>query len=163
MWSHYSVAQTGFVLHFDTDDSFFDRKLIWKGGVFDGDSIFDGLPHPSPVTYSPVRKSYFLEDGVPWDVLFNKSDHWSYEKEYRSLMNLSDAELVQSSKDDRWPVYLIHFPSTAISGATIGLATTEDTRERVILLCRELSVPVYQVKLDHLSFELASAAIDDEA
>jgi hypothetical protein len=163
MWSHYSIAHTGFVLHFDTDDSFFDRKLRWKGGVFGGDSIFKGLPHPSPVTYSSVRKSYYLEDGIPWDVLFNKSEHWSYEREYRSLMNLSDAELVESSKDDIWPVYLIHFPSSAINGATIGLAATHDTRERVVSVCRELGVPVYQVRQNHLSFELASALIDDEA
>jgi len=154
MWSHYAASHSGFVLHFKVSDSFFNRNMTWRDRLWGLEHIYEGLPHPSAVIYSKARKVYYMEDGIPWDVLFQKSKHWSYEREYRSLMNLSDAELVQETKDDRWPVYLIHFPRSVLAGVTLGLAASEDTSQAVISNCKRLGVPVFQIKPEHLSFTL---------
>jgi len=155
MWSHYARNHTGFLIHFNTQDSFFDRKLVWKES-FGLESEYEGLPHPSPVRYLDIRPTYYIQDGIPWEVLFIKSIHWSYEMEYRSLMNLSDGKMVESTKDDLCPVYLIEFSPSVISGVTLGLAASNENRKRIIECCKNLKVPVYQIRTKHLSFDLKS-------
>jgi len=145
----------GFLIHFNTQDSFFDRKLVWKES-FGLESEYEGLPHPSPVRYLDIRPTYYIQDGIPWEVLFIKSIHWSYEMEYRSLMNLSDGKMVESTKDDLCPVYLIEFSPSVISGVTLGLAASNENRKRIIECCKNLKVPVYQIRTKHLSFDLKS-------
>jgi len=160
MWSHYALNHTGYLLHVDPEHAFFDRELIWKSSPYWVEHRYIGLPHPSPVSYSGERKVYYSEDGVPWDVLFQKSHHWMYEEEHRSVMNLADANVLEQTKNDPWPVYLIDLPLGLISGATLGLDASEETVTRVTVACAEMRVPVYRIIPDHLTYNLRSVPLD---
>ncbi|VTT97583.1 Uncharacterized protein OS=Pedosphaera parvula (strain Ellin514) GN=Cflav_PD4002 PE=4 SV=1: DUF2971 [Gemmataceae bacterium] len=159
MWSHYCLNHTGYVLHIDPLHSFFDRELVLSLPPFWLEKRFDGVPHPSSVTYSSARPMYYMEDGVPLDVLFQKSEHWGYEREYRSLMNLRDGKLIETTKHDKWPVYLLDLPPGLIVGATLGLDATTETTDRVTAACKGAGVPVYKIVADHLTYDLRSVPL----
>lgn len=161
MWSHYCLNHTGYLLHVKKDHDFFTRKKFNWTSLYDVQYQYDGLPYPSKITYTDKRKIYYLEDGIPFDVLFQKSHHWAYEEEYRSLMNLIDAKIDDETKNNPWPVYLLELPKGLIVGATLGLDANDDTIQRVKTACKALSVPAFRVIADHLTYELHSVRCEN--
>lgn len=159
MWSHYSQSHTGLLIHINTGSSFFQKSLRWKslssGEIYE----YGALPYPSPVKYLEKRPEIYMEDGVAWDILFHKSMDWSYEKEFRSLINLSDCRLVKSTANDEWPVYLGQFTDDTICGVTIGLQTSNETKSAIFKSANKRNIPVYQIKLDHIYFGLVQSEV----
>ncbi len=160
MWGHYAGSHAGFLLHFDQDSALFQQKLVWREQPYRALHTYEGLPYPSEVVYSDERKIYYIEDGVPWDVLFQKSLAWSYEREFRSLMNLSEGVLSAGISGNRWPVYLLPLPPGTITGVTFGVATDESLRQEIRELTMEQNIPLFQIRMQHLTYVLEQVPVD---
>lgn len=154
MWAHYAESHTGFLIHFNQESSFFLRSLVWVDHYGDR-QIFKRLPYPSEVRYENTKEQLFIEDGIPWDFLFRKSDAWAYEEEYRSLMNLDDGKVLSGTENFPWPVYLVEIPEGAITGVTLGLACSPELREEIVSISSDLQIDTFEIRNDHLSYELA--------
>jgi hypothetical protein len=109
MWSHYADEHKGFVVGFESTDSFFSH-----------------YPHEPPdigvlrrVTYTQERTIIDIrnirEDAQLPEFLFTKNQDWSYEKEWRIIRLLQDAVEIRNSD-----VYLVAVPPSAVRQVIIG-------------------------------------------
>lgn len=103
MWSHYTVDGSGFVLGYDMTQLI---KLSSREG------------HLRPVVYS--HKLTFIDgypvlnEGIINALLSFKSDHWSYEQEWRLIVHLN--ETIGTGNADRHgqPINLLRIPNEAV-------------------------------------------------
>ncbi|WP_425342775.1 DUF2971 domain-containing protein [Piscinibacter koreensis] len=119
MWSHYASSHTGFVLEFDAHhDHFWQQR-----------SPQDELRHLRRVVYRDTRPSATLTelDGFEWFLV--KSSHWSYEREWRILRALSEAQKIIPAKPH--PICLFGFPPSAISSVILGSRASAETLAQV--------------------------------
>ena len=105
MWSHYTVDGSGFVIGYDK--SVIDRPVPGDGGLvpvryMDRPAPIEGLN----ILASP-RSSLVA-------ALSLKSDHWSYENEWRLIVEMSDT--IGTGKPDRHgqPINLVRVPNEAV-------------------------------------------------
>lgn len=111
MWGHYTDSHRGFVIGFDSNNSFFSQRR----------SEHDEFGYLRQVDYRLQRPKVVLTDTSSEVWFQTKSEVWSYEKEWRMLRVLSDA-------DDRidvapFPISLFEFPSDAVVEIIIGMQT----------------------------------------
>src|ERR1035438_5644436 len=85
MWSHYASGHTGFVIGFDSEREFFKQR----------DHEPEEIGQLLPVSYSSerVKVSCPPEDTDPSpSFIFTKNEEWAYEKEWRILRFLKEAD-----------------------------------------------------------------------
>lgn len=120
MWSHYAEDHTGFVIEFDPSHRFFWQPRSEK----------DELRHLRQVTYSENRpEGSMLELGAD-GLLLTKSAHWSYEKEWRILFAVDEADYVLREEAEH-PIYLLDLPPDAVTGLILGCRASQTLREEV--------------------------------
>lgn len=109
LWAHYASGHKGFAIEFNTEHKFFNRRR----------STEDELFHLRKVRYAD-RTSFgrTLLDLDGDDVLVTKQKSWTYEDEWRMLVDLGSADRVLSVDNDE--VYLFAIPLTAISAVILG-------------------------------------------
>jgi hypothetical protein len=109
LWAHYAAEHHGFVIAFNSHDSFFHRR---RGP---NDEYF----HLRRVRYedlSPAGRTLLDLDGN--SLLLTKQARWSYEREWRVLAPSKLADLTVGTLDE--PVYLFRIPPSAIAGVILG-------------------------------------------
>lgn len=116
MWAHYGASHTGFVVGFDTSNSFFHCPRSDK----------DEFHHLRRVSYRATRPGGALLDLDSPELFLCKSEHWSYENEWRILKPLKDASSVISLPDG--DVHLFSFPREAIKSITLGMRAADSLR-----------------------------------
>ena len=109
MWSHYAYMHQGFVVGFESQDSFFSHKP--------NDPVDIGVLNP--VNYSKIRplvnaRMLGERENFP-DILFTKNAEWSYEKEWRIIRFLKDANEVRAGN-----IHLFQIPPSAIREVIFG-------------------------------------------
>ena len=131
MWSHYAENHKGFVVEFDVNKSNF---LIRNKGI----SVHK-------VEYSESRLKHFEEEEkrTPISFIGSKSISWSYEREWRTIININ-----QIGGEDKKGIYKINKDS--ISSIIFGANNTVD---KVKELCKEIS---YQENCSHIKFKIAN-------
>lgn len=116
MWAHYSDEHKGMVVEFDCTKAFFSDSLLENDGR---DSRFgkvylgDTYEFPEKVMYRREMPDFSRaevtnpkhKDDNHWNeftrtILFTKANEWIYEKEHRSIVRLSDADVIICDKDD---------------------------------------------------------------
>jgi hypothetical protein len=117
MWSHYAATHTGFVLGFDSRHPYFNERKAES----------DELRHLRRVEYRDSRPSGPMTgfDGVA--VLLVKSQHWAYEREWRILRPLADAEVVQQATPH--PICLFRYPGAAVQEIILGANIRPSAKE----------------------------------
>jgi len=118
MWAHYADSHTGFVLGFDEEHPFFNRRRTEN----------DEFYFVRKVRYSddpPVSLATIDGDAL----LITKGTSWSYEKEWRMLVPLSDATRSVPVGGDT--VHLFAFPPDALRDVILGVNATLDTEAKV--------------------------------
>ena len=80
MWAHYAKDHQGMAIEFDTDNEFFHKTHL------SDDSNLTGKT--TRVLYRKERLSSLTSNIM--EPYFHKSDEWSYEKEHRLLLSLSN-------------------------------------------------------------------------
>ena len=135
MWAHYANNHEGFVVEFDCDNSFFQQGL--------GEDIM--CASLSKVVYSQNVPTTSLLDMKNFDFILTKSDDWSYEQEWRMLLQQKDC--VKNIPAEPHDTCLFEIPVESI--------------KRVILGCRADSELIQSAKKNLIgnNIELAQANI----
>jgi hypothetical protein len=139
MWAHYSNQHKGFVIALNEAHSTFNERR--------GPS--DEFRYLRKVEYSRTKPAIQIKDVKIEDVLFHKSDDWSYEEEWRIVKALSDARTVVELGEEK--IHLFDFPLDAIESVFVGAHMSAPDREQLISVIRgrpELAhVSIYAAKL----------------
>jgi hypothetical protein len=148
MWSHYASAHRGFVIGFDADNPFFNKKEmprtitpLWK------------------VNYSDKRPLVPVFDECDKDLtemlFLTKSDHWAYEEELRMFARPEVADNVIKVKDD-FDIYLFKFPPECVREIIFGCLMEQSQKERISELVKEhyANAELFQADLNETDFDL---------
>lgn len=117
MWAHYSLNHQGYVIEFNTDNSFFKSN--------DKDYVIEKI---SKVIYTDSRPSITLEKLSMKDLYFTKSAEWGYEREWRILKNIENSE----TKIENGIISLFNIPKDIISGIYLGAASSEELEIEIL-------------------------------
>jgi hypothetical protein len=118
MWSHYSDSQSGFCVGFDTQKLLqFIGKITLKGIFILPDNInyYSELPRINPYEMS--------DEKIYKTLVFSKSSHWAYEKEFRLMCA------------DR-PDFALAIDSDIISHVMLGPNCSQGNEQKVIKILR---------------------------
>jgi hypothetical protein len=135
MWSHYAREHKGFVVGFESRDGFFSHQP--------NDPIDIGVLNL--VNYSksrPLIDVRTIKEGenLP-DILFTKNEEWSYEKEWRIIRFLKDADEVRDEN-----VHLFRMSPVAVHEVILGSNSDEFVRNSL------LEAVKHNLKLSHVEF-----------
>jgi len=119
MWGHYAENHEGFLVGFDQGHPFFS---IRRGP----DDEFGFLRQ---VKYCRSRPSVTLTDTTGTEWFETKSEEWAYEREWRMMRVLRDAEYQLDTTP--YPICLFSFPVDAVVEIIIGLRSSRELRNRL--------------------------------
>jgi len=108
MWAHYADSHRGFVIAFDENSPFFDRRV----------NADDELRHLRKVAYCPTRPSLTLADVNDFSPFMTKGEDWTYETEWRMIVPLDEASKIIGEGPQA--VHLFEFPAEAITVVILG-------------------------------------------
>jgi hypothetical protein len=145
MWAHYACSHEGFVIEFDPGSAFFNQRRTQK----------DEFRHLRPVQYSNVRPSLTF-DNADFKAMLTKSEHWSYEREWRMMADLNDATTSLSIHGKTY--HLFEFPSSCIKSVILGARMPQAIKARFLELISKnpmlAHVTCYQASTDDILFKL---------
>lgn len=191
MWSHYSDSHRGMVIGFDVDEAGFNndgfiikakdgvmryRKTQLRNDYVPTDSDLRNIGNDKEFSLTSPNKNIFKR------AFLEKQKCWKYEDEVRIVKNLKASDLLRQFKKDEirknnyigqsWsyvlngynPLYLYHFPITAIKEVYIGKNTQkfleqeynflENNREkRCELYCSHLCDKNFQTHIENTNCE----------
>jgi hypothetical protein len=124
MWGHYTDNHEGFVIGFDQNDSFFSVR---RGPE-------DEFGFLRQVKYSRNRPRVTLANTTGTEWFERKSDEWAYEKEWRMLRVLADAECRVEGLPH--PICLFSFPEDSVVEIIAGLRCSLELRDRLRTLSK---------------------------
>ncbi len=125
MWSHYAKEHTGFVLMLDGSHKFFE-----------GNEPFPGFAKPEPVQYKLERPSTTIEEVTVPEIFLTKGSDWQYEKEWRYLKFLNDADN-RHERPNTPPVELFRLPPKCIMGVILGCRSSKELKDTILALRRD--------------------------
>jgi len=117
MWGHYTDNHQGFVIGFDQNHPFFSVR---RGPE-------DEFGFLRQVKYRRSRPRVTLADTTGTEWFETKSDEWAYEKEWRMMRVLQDAEF--RLKAVPHPICLFSFPADAVVEIVVGLRSPQELRD----------------------------------
>ena len=142
MWAHYAEGHTGFVLVLDGSHDFFKGK-----------NTFLGFAKPDSVEYRSERPRMKIEETseetAMREIFFVKGLDWKYEKEWRYLKALDDADKRLRDVSD---VNLFRLPPKCIRGVILGCNSTEELQNETLELQRD------DPEFEHLQIQQAHAS-----
>jgi Protein of unknown function (DUF2971) len=109
MWGHYTDNHRGLVVGFDSDHPFFSRRRSDK----------DEFGFLRRVDYSSQRPQVMLTDTESSVWFSTKSEQWSYEKEWRIVRVLSEAE--HRIDGSPFPICLFEFAPDVVLEIIVGM------------------------------------------
>lgn len=126
MWAHYAASHTGFVLGFNEQHPFFNRRR----------SEHDEFFFLRKVLYADSPSAPFVASLDGDTLMVTKGTRWAYEREWRMILPLAQATSVLNSDSDT--LYLFAFPRDAIESIVLGANATSafETRIRGLLRAR---------------------------
>ena len=142
MWSHYADSHKGFCVEYDFSEPNAETLNML----------------PLPVMYSEKRPL------IPWEAAFEKTpenmeetwrqlaiglltkdSEWSYENEWRILINSTETSEVKMPR---------------ISCVYLGASITEENRNKILDIARRKHIPVKQMKVDRGEYDLHAVPLE---
>ena len=124
MWGHYTNNHEGFVVGFDSTHSFFSKRR----------SDQDEFGFLRAVQYVPRRPQVTLGDTDSAEWFSTKFEQWSYEKEWRIVRVLSDAQ--DRIERSPFPICLFEFPPDAVREVIVGMRSPQNMISDIRALAR---------------------------
>ena len=124
MWSHYTTNGSGFVIGYDAEEL---NKLSGPNGCLKSVTYGD---KPALILGPIVLVS--PESNLPI-LLSNKSDHWSYEDEWRLIVELNRTVGIGESDQHGQPINLVQVPNEAV----VSVYYTERTSRESVKSIRD--------------------------
>lgn len=119
MWAHYSGGHSGFAIEFDSKNDYFDQRI----------SAEDELQYLRRVVYRDGRPEVNAVDFSEIDLLYTKSAHWDYEREWRIIR-----PLVSCDANPEPNVHLFNFPPESVKSLVLGARISRSTEESLVEL-----------------------------
>ena len=157
MWSHYADNHRGMVLGFDTNHTFFNSEEVIRDfhNQLEDKIPIQGFGTVKAIEYLKSRKQVAYGDEYSlYDILFTKSHHWEYEKEYRILKNIFNVTPAREF-DSGEKIYLLEFPKECLKEVIFGLNVDESLKTKVKRISKSeyySDIILQQAKLKHLDF-----------
>ena len=120
MWSHYAIEGSGFVVAYDIE------QLKMLGDDTECLKPINYASKPAIIRGYPVLN----EENIP-KLMTTKSDHWSYEKEWRLILELNNT--IGTGYTDRFgqPINLLRVPNKAVMKVYYTERTPDETVKKV--------------------------------
>lgn len=139
MWSHYANSHNGYAVAFDCDNAFFKPAK-------DDPKLCGELMN---VQYTDEVPVVFVEPGkidIPKEIFFTKTAKWSYEREWRMVKMLSNADDIVDTT-----IHLFSVPPDALKEVTFGLKVKAEKRQSIKSMLSKTAphVTFKEAKLDH--------------
>ena len=136
MWNHYANAHTGICLEYDTLKFNYNPTLRQRlFPVYYRDELPDVLEFMKDMDLKHPPKSLFDY------ILIHKLNEWSYEREWRLVLNLLQIEEADN-KSNTGTIKWLTKPSKVYIGTKIG----EAMKYFIICLCEKLKIDIYQME-----------------
>jgi len=146
MWAHYAKNHRGFVIEFDGEHPFFNRRK----------SDADRFRYPWKVAYSANRPASSLKKYNAVEALLMKSVDWEYEQEWRMIVPVDEA--TKKIETDAEEVHLFAVPASCITAVILGCRMLASDKGQITeLLAADdeyRHVIVRQADLDDKAFRL---------
>lgn len=134
MWANYADNSKGFVIGFDTQNIFFNRRR----------SESDEFYHLRKVIYDDIPPAENLSE-MNGNLLILKNKCWDYEDEWRMLLPLNTAN-TEINTDEGNKISLFNYPAIAISHIIFGINATKSTIENITKAITNIN-PNSQIKI----------------
>ena len=152
MWAHYAKEHTGFVLMLDGSHKFFE-----------GNEPLLGFVKPEPVQYKLERPSTTIEQVTMSEIFLTKGSDWQYEKEWRYLKFLNDADTRYETPNTP-SVELFRLPPKCIKGVILGCRSSKELKDTIVALRRDdpefEHLQIYQAGASTTRYELRIKEIE---
>ena len=156
MWAHYAEGHTGFVLMLDGSHDFFK-----------GDIALHGFAKPERVEYRLELPRLAIEDThketVMSEIFFVKSLDWKYEKEWRYLKALADANK-RFRDTNNLEINLFQLPPKCVIGVILGCYRSKELEKEILTLQREdpnfSHLEIRQARTDEKQYRLEIGEIE---
>src|ERR1035437_3312152 len=119
MWAHYTFSHKGFVVEFNP-----------KHQIFANDE-FELVDYPK-TEERPKIKFDGQSEAELIKMLFVKSSHWNYEREWRLAMSVGNSSLKIGKRRDEKELNYLELPTDAILRLYLGWQMPEDNRNELI-------------------------------
>lgn len=119
MWGHYADNHQGFVVGFDSSHPFFNKRR----------SEQDEFGYLRRVNYEIHRPHVVLSDTSSPVWFQSKPEQWAYEKEWRIVRVLTEAE--QRIEREPFPVCLFQFPADAVVEIVMGMKSSATVKAKI--------------------------------
>lgn len=144
MWGHYAAGHSGFCVGFDTS------ALVKFISEAEDRGILILLDKVTYFAEMPVINPYLMDEGgIIMKMVLSKSDHWSYEEEYRLICA------------DR-PNSALSVGPEVISEVVLGSNCSPDDRSRLIeiLRARDCGIKLYQAEHEDREYRIRIREIE---
>jgi hypothetical protein len=120
MWAHYASNHRGFAVEFRASHEWLAQAR----------SVAYGSRRPFVAPLAPTKSQ--AESAGP-SFFFAKSSDWAYEREWRLVRKLGEADTVLTIKGapPQLPLHLFNVPRSAVTGVIIGARMPHKNRERL--------------------------------
>lgn len=140
MWSHYGASHKGFCVEYDYTG--FDRKDIVPFPVaYTSERI--KMPWKAAITNAPEDMAYATK--VFMQALLTKDEAWSYEREWRILIQKNDNANLKMP-----PISCIY----------LGALCKEKHKKELVKIARKLKIPVKQMMIDRGEYALHAVDVN---
>ncbi|HEY2391292.1 MAG TPA: DUF2971 domain-containing protein [Candidatus Angelobacter sp.] len=119
MWGHYTDNHRGFVIGFDSENSFFSKKKTES----------DEFGFLRQVIYQLQRPVVVLSDTSSPAWFHTKCKEWAYEKEWRIARVLKEADA--QIEVEPFSVCLFEFPNDSVVEVILGLRASSSTIQEI--------------------------------
>jgi hypothetical protein len=121
MWGHYADSSRGYVIGFDEQHPWFNKKRTES----------DEFCHLRKVTYIRDNSPRYFSELTGQDVGYSKLDGWSYEREWRILFPLQWG--INTNLLDRFgqPVIVFPFPQDCLTEIIVGSRASGEFSEQI--------------------------------
>ena len=159
MWAHYCDSHRGFVLGFDSTDTFFQTRRVNAFSTLAEVHYSDERPvMPAPEQWDGSREQILEMVGsedLAKLMFYTKSSDWAYEHELRIIANPEVADHHDRTSDGNH-LYLYRFPPACLKEVIFGIRMPRDQREKITKLVKERyeGIKLFQAKLGAERFDL---------
>lgn len=148
MWAHYCLNHQGFVIELNSDHDFFRSNSK--------DYVIEKI---SKVIYTDSRPNMTLEKLSMKDLYFTKSSEWRYEREWRILKSIENAD----TKIGDGTISLFNLPGELVTAIYLGAASSEELEAKVSVAIEKnkLKCKLNKMVLNPSNYNIDAITIDE--
>lgn len=154
MWSHYTNSHRGFVIGFDSHNSFFQDEN------FHNATPLIKVEYREERTIMPdldeIFEDEFLTAEACKKLYFTKSIHWRYEEELRMIGNLKSGRII-GKDDNKLDIKVFDFPPECLKEITFGYMMKIECKQKIskIVESRYPHVELFDAQPSETNFDLS--------